>query len=87
MRQMVLLLLQKKCVLRILITHKNPPSSAGLEPATVGPMASTPSTRPPKAALKSLYSLKIHTGWYTNPFLSSYKYNFFKNLYIISFWM
>jgi hypothetical protein len=38
---------------RIFITHKNPPASVGFEPATeypVGPVASTLTTRPPKAA-------------------------------------
>jgi hypothetical protein len=29
--------LRRKCVLRIFIAHKNPPSSAGPEPARVGP--------------------------------------------------
>jgi hypothetical protein len=36
--------LRRKCVLGIFITHKNPPSSVGFEPATeypVGPVAST----------------------------------------------
>jgi hypothetical protein len=36
--------LRSKCALRIFITHKNPPSSVGFEPATV---ASTLTTRPP----------------------------------------
>jgi hypothetical protein len=39
-----LLPLRRKCVLGNFITHKNPPSSVGLEPATeypVGPVAST----------------------------------------------
>jgi hypothetical protein len=44
MGPMALLPLRRKCALRIFITHKNPPSSAGPEPAN------TPATRPPTAA-------------------------------------
>jgi hypothetical protein len=46
-----LLPLQRKCTLQIFITHKSPPSSAGPEPTTVGPVASTLTTRPPRAAI------------------------------------
>jgi hypothetical protein len=35
-------------VLRIFITHKNPFTSAGIEPATLGPVASTLTTSPPR---------------------------------------
>jgi hypothetical protein len=51
-----LLPLRRKCVLGIFITHKNPPSSVWFEPATecpVGPVASTLTTRPPKAVVLS----------------------------------
>jgi hypothetical protein len=47
-----LLPLRRKCALRIFIAHKNPPPSVGLEPATeypVGAVASTLTTRPPRA--------------------------------------
>jgi hypothetical protein len=45
-------------MLGIFITHKNPPSSVGFEPTTgcpVGPVASTLTTRPPKAVLFNIY--------------------------------
>jgi hypothetical protein len=42
------------------ITHKYPPSSAGPEPAAVGPVASTLTTRPPRAAIIYIY-IYIHT--------------------------
>jgi hypothetical protein len=49
---MALLPPRRKCVLEIFITHKNPPSSVGFEPATkypMGPVASTLTTRLPRA--------------------------------------
>jgi hypothetical protein len=40
---------RRKCVLGIFITHKNSPPSVGFEPATECPVASTLTTRPPRA--------------------------------------
>jgi hypothetical protein len=47
---MALLPLWRKCMLQI-ITHKNPPSLAGLEPAAASPIGSTLTTRPLRAAI------------------------------------
>jgi hypothetical protein len=44
----------KEVVLRIFITLKNPSTSAGIEPATLGPVASTLTTSPPR---------QIYTTW------------------------
>jgi hypothetical protein len=38
----------KEVMLRIFITLKNPSTSAGIEPATLGPVASTLTTSPPR---------------------------------------
>jgi hypothetical protein len=49
----------------IFITHKNPPSSVGFEPATecpVGPVASTLTTGPPRAATSIPHFIKICPG-------------------------
>jgi hypothetical protein len=57
-----LLPLRRKCVLRIFITHKNPPPSVGFEPATecpVGPVASTLTTRPPRATVMYHFCTKV----------------------------
>jgi hypothetical protein len=54
-----LLPLRRKRALRIFITHKHPPSSVGLEPATeypVGPVPSTLTTRPPRAKYVTLHN-------------------------------
>jgi hypothetical protein len=59
-----LLPLRRKFVLGIFITHKNPPSSVGSEPATeypVGPVASTLTTRPPRA-VAAIVMVLIRTG-------------------------
>ena len=39
----------KKVVLRIFITLKTPSTKVGIEPATLGPVASTLTTSPPRA--------------------------------------
>jgi hypothetical protein len=52
------------------ITHKNPPSSAVTEPATVSPATSTLTTRPQRTAYLSpylLFPLKICFGKCFNP--------------------
>jgi hypothetical protein len=46
-----LLPLRRKCVLGIFIAHKNPPSLVGFEPATKCPVASTLTTKPPRAVV------------------------------------
>jgi hypothetical protein len=56
---MALLPLRRKCALWIFITHKNPLPSVGFEPTTeypVGPVASTLTTRPPRAPHLKHYS-------------------------------
>jgi hypothetical protein len=51
MGPMALLPLQRKHMLRVVITHKNPLPSARFEPASLGPMASILTTRPMRAIL------------------------------------
>jgi hypothetical protein len=53
-----LLHLRRKCVLGNFITHKNPPSSVGLEPATEYPVGSVAST-----VRCSLFEIKNHYFW------------------------
>jgi hypothetical protein len=47
----------KEVVQRIFITLKNPSTSAGIEPATLGPVASTLTTSPPRQ-MKGRYQLE-----------------------------